>query len=75
MNEPTKLPFYERREGKGCVSMQLEEIGKKAKSVVPELLALSSDKKNRVLHQVAENLLAQKDFLIAENNLDVKKAE
>ena len=55
--------------------MLLEEIGKNAKSVVPELLSLSSDKKNRVLHQVAQNLLAQKDFLIAENSLDVKKAE
>ena len=55
--------------------MQLEEIGKKAKAVVPELLALSSDKKNQVLRQVAENLLSQKDFLKEENSLDVKKAE
>ncbi len=55
--------------------MELEEIGKKAKAVKPELLALSSDKKNQVLNQVAKILLEQKDFLKEENALDIKRAE
>lgn len=55
--------------------MKLEEIGRRAKEVVPELLALSADKKNQVLNTVAQRLLDEKDYLITENALDVKKAE
>lgn len=55
--------------------MNLEEIGKAAKAVVPELLALSSDKKNQVLEKVAEILCEQKDFLMEQNAIDVKKAQ
>lgn len=55
--------------------MQLEEIGKRAKAVVPELLALSSEQKNQVLERVAERLVEQESFLIEQNELDVKKAE
>lgn len=55
--------------------MQLEEIGKQAKAVVPELLTLSSEQKNQVLKRVAERLVEQESFLIEQNRLDVKKAE
>lgn len=55
--------------------MQLEEIGKRAKAVVPELLALSSEQKNQVLERVAKRLVEQESFLIEQNELDAKKAE
>lgn len=55
--------------------MELEEIGKKAKEAVPELLALSSEEKNQALNCVAENLVKKEDFLIEQNRLDVEKAQ
>lgn len=71
----TDTKRYLEETGKGCVKMQLEEIGKLAKAVVLELLTLSSEQKNQVLKRVAERLVEQESFLIEQNRLDVKKAE
>ncbi len=55
--------------------MVLEEIGRKAKAVVPELLKLQSEEKNQVLLKAAEELLLQQDYILAENEKDVEKAK
>ena len=54
--------------------LTMEEIGKKAKAVVPELALLNSEKKNQVLERVAEELLENQDYILAENEKDVVKA-
>lgn len=54
--------------------MNLEEIGRRAKAVVPELLMLTSEKKNEVLKAAADSLEAEQAYILAENEKDIKNA-
>lgn len=54
--------------------MNLEEIGRRAKAVVPELLMLTSEKKNEVLKAAADRLEAEQAYILAENEKDIKNA-
>ncbi len=54
--------------------MNLEEIGRRAKAVVPELLMLTSEKKNEVLKAAADRLEAEEAYILEENEKDIKNA-
>jgi glutamate-5-semialdehyde dehydrogenase len=53
---------------------ELEEKGKRAKSVCIDLLRASSDLKNKVLLKSAEKLRGHKTFILSENAKDVNAA-
>lgn len=52
----------------------LEEIGKSAKVAEPVLRIMGTNQKNEALLHVAEKLLEEKAFILAENVKDVEKA-
>ena len=52
----------------------LEEIGKSAKAAEPVLRIMGTNQKNEALLHVAEKLLEEKAFVLAENVKDVEKA-
>jgi glutamate-5-semialdehyde dehydrogenase len=57
------------------IRTQVVEIAKNAKSVASVLARLSSDAKNRVLHDMAEELIRQTGLLMRENAKDIEKAK
>lgn len=52
--------------------MDLNEIGRLAKTAQPSLQKADSDAKNQVLHRAAELLVEQSDFLLKENEKDME---
>lgn len=52
--------------------MDLNEIGRLAKAAQPALQKADTDAKNQVLHQAAELLVEQCDFLLKENEKDME---
>ncbi|MCX5845524.1 MAG: glutamate-5-semialdehyde dehydrogenase [Deltaproteobacteria bacterium] len=57
------------------IKKQVVEIAKNAKSAASVLARLSSDAKNRVLHDMAEELIRQTGLLMRENEKDIEKAK
>ena len=57
------------------IRTQVVEIAKNAKSAASVLARLSSDAKNRVLHDMAEELIRQTGLLMRENAKDIEKAK
>jgi glutamate-5-semialdehyde dehydrogenase len=57
------------------IRTQVVEIAKNAKSAASVLARLSSDAKNRVLHDMAEELIRQTGHLMRENEKDIEKAK
>lgn len=55
--------------------MYLETLGKNAKEAKYEIGLLDENKRNTILLKVADALVANKDYIIAENDKDVKKGE
>ena len=51
----------------------LEEIGKSAKAAEPVLRIMGTNQKNEALLHVAETLLEEKAFILAENVKDVEQ--
>jgi len=54
---------------------ELEAMGRAAKTASRKLPYLSTEVKNRALHNVASDLLAKKDEILAANQIDYKEAE
>ncbi len=54
---------------------ELEAKGKAAKAASRKLAYLSTDVKNKALHNIADDLLARKDKILAANKIDCKEAE
>ena len=54
---------------------ELKERGRAAKAASRKLAYLSTDVKNQALHNVADDLLAKKDEVLAANQIDYKEAE
>ena len=54
---------------------ELEAKGKAAKAASHRLAYLSTEVKNRALHNIADDLLAKKDEILAANQIDYKEAE
>ena len=54
---------------------ELEAKGKAAKVASHRLAYLSSDVKNKALHNISHDLLAKKDEILAANQVDYKEAE
>lgn len=57
------------------IKTRIIEIAKKAKSGATVLARLSSDAKNRILMDMAEELIGQAGMLIGENAKDIEKAK
>jgi glutamate-5-semialdehyde dehydrogenase len=57
------------------IKEQAIELGKRAKAASRQLAPLSAEEKNRALALMADQLVAQSDFLIAENHKDLAKAK
>jgi glutamate-5-semialdehyde dehydrogenase len=57
------------------IKEQALELGKRAKAASRQLAPLSAEEKNHALAQMADQLVAQSDFLIAENHKDLAKAK
>ena len=57
------------------IKEQALELGKRAKAASRQLAPLSAEEKNRALALMADQLVAQSDFLIAENHKDLAKAK
>lgn len=53
-------------------SMQLEELGKKAKQAEPVLRVMDTEEKNRILKLVAEQLLADTEEILKANEADME---
>ncbi len=54
--------------------LTIEEIGKRAKAVMPQLGLLNSEKKNQVLLAVAAGLLDNQEYILSENEKDIENA-
>ena len=54
---------------------KLEEKGKAAKTASRRMAYLSTEVKNKALHNISDDLLARKDEILAANQIDYKKAE
>jgi len=54
---------------------ELKEKGKAAKAASRHMAYLSTDVKNRALHNVADDLLAKKDKILSANEIDYKEAK
>ncbi len=54
---------------------ELEAKGKAAKAAAHRLAYLSTDIKNKALHNISQDLLARKDDILAANQVDYKEAE
>jgi len=57
------------------VTEELEAKGKAAKAASRRLAYLSSEVKNKALRNIADDLLAKKDEILAANQIDYKEAE
>ena len=57
------------------IKEQALELGRRAKAASRQLAPLSAAEKNRALALMADQLVAQSDFLIAENHKDLAKAK
>lgn len=57
------------------LKQQALALGKQAKIAARQLAPLSSEEKNRALLLMADKLVAQSDFLVAENNKDLEFAK
>lgn len=55
--------------------MYLEELGKKAAAAKYEVQVLTTEEKNNALKTVADALIANTDFIIKENAIDLKNGE
>ncbi len=55
--------------------MYLEELGKKAAAAKYEVQILTTEEKNNALKAVADALIANTDFIIKENAIDLKNGE
>ena len=55
--------------------MYLEELGKKAATAKYEVQVLTTEEKNNALKTVADALVANTDFIIKENAIDLKNGE
>ena len=55
--------------------MYLEELGKKAAAAKYEVQILTTEEKNNALKTVADALIANTDFIIKENAIDLKNGE
>ncbi len=55
--------------------MYLEELGKKAATAKYEVQVLTTEEKNNALKAVADALVANTDFIIKENAIDLKNGE
>nr|MCR4711352.1 gamma-glutamyl-phosphate reductase [Clostridia bacterium] len=53
------------------LSLTLPEIGQRAKRAARSLYAVDSELKNRALAQAASSLLAQREAILAANQLDL----
>ena len=53
----------------------IRELGQKARAAGRTISCIEPDKKNRVLLKIAEQIEAQRDFLIQENQKDLKAAQ
>jgi glutamate-5-semialdehyde dehydrogenase len=56
------------------ISEEAIRLGRQAKAASRQLAPVGSAEKNRALHLMAERLLAQSDYLIAENRKDLEAA-
>jgi len=54
---------------------ELEEKGRAAKAASRRMAYLSAEAKNQTLHNVADDLLAKQDEILAANQIDYKEAE
>ena len=54
---------------------ELEEKGRAAKAASRRMAYLSTEVKNKALHNISDDLLARKDEILAANQIDYKKAE
>ncbi len=54
---------------------ELEAKGKAAKAASRRMAYLSTEAKNKALHNIADDLLAKKDKILSANQLDYKEAE
>jgi glutamate-5-semialdehyde dehydrogenase len=50
-------------------------IGRRAKQAAPELMALSTGEKNRILSEIAKALVSRQEDILKANELDLKNAE
>lgn len=53
----------------------IDNLGKNAKAASQTLLGLGSSEKNNILRQVAQALIIQTDYILAENDRDLKAAK
>ena len=53
----------------------IDNLGKNAKASSQTLLGLGSSEKNNILRQVAQALIIQTDYILAENDRDLKAAK
>lgn len=53
----------------------IDNLGKNAKAASQTLLGLGSSEKNNILRQVAQALIIQTDYILAENDRDLKVAK
>jgi glutamate-5-semialdehyde dehydrogenase len=56
------------------IGLQMAEMGRQARQASSVLARISTDAKNRALDAMADALLANREFLIRENALDVERA-
>jgi glutamate-5-semialdehyde dehydrogenase len=56
------------------IGLQMAEIGRQARRASTILAKVSTDAKNRALIAMADALLANREFLVGENRLDVERA-
>ncbi|GAI03029.1 unnamed protein product, partial [marine sediment metagenome] len=54
---------------------ELEAKGRAAKAAAHRLAYLSTDIKNKALHNISQDLLTRKDEILAANKVDYKEAE
>ena len=55
--------------------MELIQKAKQAKAAAAKLAMASTEEKNDALKTIAEELLANKDYLLTQNALDLEKGE
>ena len=53
----------------------IDNLGKNAKAASQTLLGLGSSEKNNILRQVAQALIVQTDYILSENDRDLKAAK
>jgi len=54
---------------------EIIEIAKKAREASLSLISISSEKKNRILKDMAEALIEQTNYILKENEKDIREAE